>query len=190
MTSTSPARPANGDRDAREAEVELRLREIRARGEHVRLGLLRLHAALVEFALRDRAVDDQRFGARQLLLGERDARLGAGRVRTRGIGGGLVFAIVDREEQLAFLDQAAFLVVHAPEVAGHARADLSGLDRLDVAAVLVPFGDRFPDDRGDADVGGRWLLLSVAAAGGEQSRARIAAKRRNMTQASLANLCG
>ena len=54
---------------------------IGARGEHVGLGLLGFHAALVELALRDCALADQLLGALQLLVRERDARLGALRVR-------------------------------------------------------------------------------------------------------------
>ena len=159
-----------GRPDVGEAEVELRALGVGARGEHVGFGLLRLHPALVKLALRDRAFPDQLLGALQLLVGERDACLGALCVRVRRGGRRLVFAAVDREEQLPLLDHAALLVVDPVQVARDPRPDLGPLDRLDVAAVLVPLGDRLLNDRGDVDVRRRHLLLIPAAAGGEQSR--------------------
>ncbi len=73
-----------GRGDAREAEVELGAREAGIRGEQVGVGLLRLHAPRVEFALRHCARGDQLLGAGEFLLRQRDARL-------EGAYGGLGF---------------------------------------------------------------------------------------------------
>ena len=172
FTIASPARPSNGARDAREAEVQAGARLVGARGLHVRLGLLRLHPALVELALRDGALADQLLVALQFLFRQRDARLGAAGVGGRGVRGGPVLAAVDREQELALLDHAAFLVMDALQVARDARADLGRFDRLDVPAVFVPLGDGLLHDGGHVDVRRRHLLLVAAAAGGEQATGR------------------
>src|SRR5690606_28109891 len=120
-------------RDAREAEIEGGLLELRARAIAVGRRELQLVAALVVLLAGHRLRLDELLTAREVALGERHASFGAFEIRASdGFGGG-VFPGIDREQQLPFLDVAALAEMHSFEIAGDAGSNLDRIDRFDAA---------------------------------------------------------
>jgi hypothetical protein len=125
-------------------------------------------AALVVFALGDRLVAQQAFGAGQFALGQ--VGLGARRLRRRfgAVGFGLVGTLVDHEQHVALSSLRARLEVDGGDEAGHARTDLDAVDRFQAAREFLGLGDRLLDHDGGRDrrTGLRLRLRFGGLAGG------------------------
>ncbi len=148
-----------------ELEVELRGRDGRLGRVHRGRSLRGRGDARVEFLARDRLRGGE--GLRTLDLGPREACLAA-RALEFGLGAiefGLVAALVDHEQQVAFRDFLAFLVRDAFDVAGDARTQFDRLDCGDPAGETVPQADIARNDLGHVDRGrGRRGLAGRGAA--------------------------
>ena len=95
--------------------------------------------ALVEVALRRCALSSHRaLGALVLAVREATARLRGRDLRLRAIDFGRVGRRIDRDQQVARVDQRAFAEMHRLNGAGDARADVDALDRFEAAGEFVP----------------------------------------------------
>ena len=164
----------------RPLEVEPRGRDGGLRGLHGGGAALGGAGAVVELLLRDRVAGGQHLRSVQAARGQRG---GAARLREVGLGArqlGLVGARIDLEQHVPLAHLFARGEDHALDVAGDARSDLDGVDGLEAADELVPFGDLALLDGGDADGGRRrrHLRLGLRAAAAARDQRHGAAQRR------------
>jgi len=118
----------------------------------------------VEFALRDRVLGQQALGPLELALREAQVGLRGHDLRRRAVDVGLVGRRVDRDQQVAGLDQRAFAEMHAFDRAGDARTDVHALDGFEATRELVPRRHVALDDGRDRD--GRRLRGGCRRGGG------------------------
>ena len=112
-------------------------------------------AAAVVFLVGNRLGALQTLGALEVVLHQFEMGLG---LLASGLGLlqlGLVGARINHEQQVAGLHLRPVLEVDGVNVAGDARPDFDHLDRLQVAGVFVPVGDRGELRLFDRDLGGR-----------------------------------
>ena len=176
----APVADAAGDRRAQFGEFEVErglanrrlLRGDRGFGDALGLG------ALVEGLLGDGLVAHELRGAREIGLGKGEV---GPRLRQVGLGlveRGLERALVDREQEVALLDDLAVGEMDAVEIAGHARAHLDRVDGDEAADILVIVDDVAFDRRRDRD--GRRRRGRARSAGlrcNRRSGARTARRR-------------
>ena len=136
-TRRSPMRPLIGARNSVNSRSSSAWRSSASApltdGLRVAIGL----RALLEGLLGDGLFLHQLLAAREIGLGE--GQIGF-RLRQRGArlrDRVLERPLVDREQQVALLDQLAVLEVHAVEIAGHARAHFDQADRGEAADIFV-----------------------------------------------------
>ena len=150
-----------------ELDIELRLVQPRPGGVESGLRLDRGLAAAIEFLGGDGAGPNKVLRAlcivsRELKPSLRAPNIGLGRSQHSAER-----ARIDHEQQIALLDDLAFLEMHRFEIAADARPDFHRIDRRQTARVLVPFGDFAHDGLGDVDLGrrrrGRTFWLAAAA---------------------------
>ncbi|CAJ3435735.1 Uncharacterised protein [Burkholderia pseudomallei] len=142
----------HGRGDPRVAEVDARRLERGLGRLQVRRGLARGVLLLVVIALGDRVVADQPLRALPVALCVAIAGLRAGELRGRAIDLGLIRARIDHEQHVALLHERAVLEIHRHDRAGHERAHVDLLDRLEAARVGLPIGDRLRQHGRDVDL--------------------------------------
>ena len=147
------ARGAAGDRrlDLCVVEVETGHANGRLCALHVGLGGARSRRRLVELLARHGLRFEQRPGTGQLALRELGTRLRRAHLRLRTRQLRFERPRVDREQQLALLDESAVDEVHRVDRAGNARPQLDVVGGLEPAAELLAVGHRALHRGGDAD---------------------------------------
>ncbi len=173
VRAADPATDRGGDLGI--AEVELGLLEGSLLVHQVCPGLGELIVHLVEALLRHRLALHQVGIALLLDLGEVEGRLRLGDAGLHLVDLGLVGRLLDHEEQLALLDLAAFLEIPLLEEAFHAGTEVDRVDRLDASGEVEAGGDVLLRHGHDTDgrrgrLGGRLLLLALAATGQKEAR--------------------
>jgi hypothetical protein len=147
------ARRAPGDRRAHRRVLEIEPGDAQRRlgAEHVGLRGARSGSPLVDLLARHGLRVEQLLGAHQFALRELQLRLvrRQRRLRTRDLG--LERARIDREHQVALLDEGAVDEVDLVDGAGDARPQLDVLGRFETAAELLALGDGALHRRRDAD---------------------------------------
>jgi hypothetical protein len=113
--------------------------------------------AFVELAACDRALVPEALRTLVFAFRVRQARLRGGDLRLRTIDLGSVGGRIDREQEIAAVDQRALDEVHRLDGAGDSCADFDTLDRLQAPGELVPRRDVGFDDGRDGHRDRRWL---------------------------------
>ena len=173
VTSARLVRPATGRADLGVAQIQLRRPHRRFRRRHRRARLRDQREPGVHFFLGDRLRRDHALAPLRVALGQRQPGLGPGEVGLALVQRRLIGLGVDLEEHVALADLLALGERDAVEIARHPGTYVHGVDRLELALILVPLGQLFGLDLGDRHFGRRWrgeIAAATAAPCGPQQR--------------------
>ena len=130
-------RPPIGALSSVNFHVELGLAQQRLVGGDRRLGGALDLGALLEHLLGNRALLHKLLGACEVAAGKSQVGLGLRHIGARLVDGGLERPLVDAEQAFALLDDLTVGEVDMLQIAGHAGANLDGIDRDEAAHIVV-----------------------------------------------------
>ena len=150
-----------------EANIELGLIDRGACAGQVRHGLLQFNPALIKLALRGGLFFNQALAACQFRAGQFNPALCACGIGFGAVERGAYFAIINAEQQLPAIDQAAFRKMHRSEIAGYPWPQFNGIDGFNATAEFIPEPHIFLHHRRHVYLRWRKFRRAAGAAGGK-----------------------